>query len=110
MKTAVRSWASSSSARSLVSVAISTLLDASNDIVVVTATATITLPTAVGIRGKTYTIKNNGAGITVTLATTGGQTVDGAASGSVDIQMTQQYQCLTVVSDDANWLTLSRMS
>lgn len=42
----------------------------------------LTLPTAVGISGKWYRFANNGAGI-VTLLTTGGQTVNGFASGVI---------------------------
>ena len=42
----------------------------------------LTLPTAVGIAGKWYKFVNNGAGI-ITLLTTGGQTVNGFASGVI---------------------------
>ena len=43
---------------------------------------TATLPTAVGCAGRMYIVKNSGAG-TITLATTGGDTIDGAAPGTV---------------------------
>lgn len=63
----------------------------------------ITLPTAVGISGRTYTIKrlNSGANA-VTVATTGGQTIDGAST----VTLTTQWQTLRVVSDGANWLAI----
>jgi hypothetical protein len=63
----------------------------------------ITLPTAVGITGRAYTIKriNSGANA-VTVATTGGQTIDGAAT----VALSTQWQVLRVVSDGANWLSI----
>ena len=42
-------------------------------------TFTITLPTSVGVAGKIFEVKNSGAG-TITVATTAGQTIDGAAT------------------------------
>lgn len=59
----------------------------------------ITLPTAVGFTGQIFYIKNSGTG-TVTMLTTSSQTIDGAASGTV---LLYQYDCLTVMSDNANW-------
>lgn len=62
---------------------------------------TLTLPTAVSIAGRTYTLKKtDSSGNTVTLATTGGQTIDGAASAS----LSSQYQYMTVASDGSNWM------
>ena len=40
-------------------------------------TFNVTLPSAVGIQGKLYTIKNSDVGI-ITIITTSGQTIDGA--------------------------------
>lgn len=65
-----------------------------------TGTWTLTLPTAVGASGRFYFIKNSGAG-TITMAGTGGQTFDGAASPTVAAGAS-----LTVCSDGANWLVL----
>jgi len=39
-------------------------------------TFTINLPTAVGIKGKIYQIKNSGSGV-ITVDANGGQTIDG---------------------------------
>lgn len=61
---------------------------------------TITLPTAVGCVGYTFTIKNTAAS-TVTLATTSGQTIDGASTQSIT-----QYTALQVVSNNVNWLII----
>lgn len=95
--------------RPITSVATSTGLGATHDVVLVTATATITLPTAVGIAGKTYCVKSNADAITVTIATTSAQTVDGAASGADDLKLTQRYQSIDMISNGANWMILGRM-
>jgi hypothetical protein len=60
---------------------------------------TMTLPTAVGIAGQHFTIKKGTTSSTITVATTGSQQIDGAASYS----LTTAYQYVTVVSDGANW-------
>lgn len=61
-------------------------------------TWTATLPTAVGVTGKLYIVKNSGAGV-ITLACTGGQTIDGAATQTLAANVS-----LSVVSDGANWI------
>lgn len=63
-----------------------------------TTTMTLTLPTAVG-NNNMYTIKNNDATHSTTVATTSAQTIDGAAS----VVIATQYQSISVVSDGANW-------
>jgi hypothetical protein len=62
---------------------------------------TITLPTAVGKAGQTYTIKriNSGANA-VTVGTTTSQTID----GSTTYALSAQYKYVKVVSDGANWI------
>lgn len=66
-------------------------------------TFTATLPTASGIDGRVYVIKNSGAGI-ITIACTGGQTIDGAATQTLSLQ----YQAITVQSNGSNWIILSK--
>ncbi len=61
---------------------------------------TVTLPTAVGIPGRQYVVKNTGTLTTITIATTSSQTVDGAAPGT--ITTLTPYR---VMSDGANWIT-----
>jgi hypothetical protein len=61
-------------------------------------TLTATLPTAVGITGKTYTIKEIAAS-SGTVATTSSQTID----ASTTYALSAQYKYVTVVSDGANW-------
>ena len=61
-------------------------------------TFVITLPTAVGVAGKIFEVKNSGAG-TITVATTSSQTID----GDTTITLTEK-QNLSVQSDGANWI------
>lgn len=69
---------------------------------------TITLPTASGVTGRCYTVKNttptpaSSGACTVTVATTGGQTVDGLST----INVQNPRECLQFVSDGSNWVTI----
>ncbi len=63
-------------------------------------TFTLTLPTASGIAGRVYRLKNTGGG-TVTVATTGAETIDGAAS--VALGTNSHY---TLASTGSNWIVL----
>jgi len=65
-------------------------------------TFTITLPTAVGIKGRIFNIKNSGSGI-ITINTTSSQTIDGSSSGVLTLN---QYDSLTVQSNNSNWIIL----
>lgn len=65
-----------------------------------------TLPTAVGISGRTYVIHNSGSGVS-TILTTSSQTIDGQASGAITLA---QYQSITVHSDGANWIKTASVS
>ena len=69
---------------------------------VTSGTNTQTLPTAVGFAGKKYVIKNSGTG-TTTVATTSSQTIDGVTTLTLT-----QYQCVTVISNGANWVIAAR--
>lgn len=64
-------------------------------------TATTTLPTAVGIVGRVYVIKNSGTG-SVVIDTTASQTIDGQTTMLLGVQ----YESLTVMSNGANWLVI----
>lgn len=86
-----------------------TTLDSTYDYVPVTTGAsaiTITLPTAVGVTGRTYTIKkvDSGAG-NVIIATTSSQTIDGGTTYTLG----NQYTGITVVSNGTNWDICGRM-
>lgn len=84
---------------------------ASDDIIICSgATFAITLPTAVGVKGKQYTIIHNGANLTqsYSIATTGGQTVGGIVSGSYILYTNQET--LKIVSDDSNWVILEHFA
>ena len=72
-------------------------LPSTDYIYLVNATATVTLPTAVGNTSR-YDIKNIGSG-TATIATTSAQTID----GSTPITLPVQYTSLTIVSNGTDW-------
>jgi hypothetical protein len=66
---------------------------------------TITLPTAVG-RKKVYVIKKTDSSLSniITIATTGGQTIDGASTTTLNTL----NEDVTLMSDGANWQILNR--
>ena len=64
---------------------------------------TLTLPTAVGLNNQAC-IKKVDSGVgAVTIATTGGQTIDGSSS----YLLVNQWQYVTIQSDGANWLIVA---
>ncbi len=60
---------------------------------------TITLPTAVGIQGRIFTVKRVDASNNTTVNTTSAQTIDGSTS----VVLKVNYQSLSFISDNANW-------
>jgi hypothetical protein len=65
---------------------------------------TISLPSAVGIAGRMYTIKKvDSSPNPVTVAPQPDQTIDGAASYA----LSAQWKYVTVVSDGSNWLVIA---
>jgi hypothetical protein len=62
---------------------------------------TITLPSAVGIGGKTYNIKSRTTG-TIIINSTGGQLFDDDTSLTITVKNTS----LTIQSDDTNWILI----
>lgn len=64
-------------------------------------TFTVTLPTAVGVLGKIYVIKNTGTGV-ITVATTSSQNIDASTTYS----LSAQYKYVVVQSDNANWMII----
>lgn len=64
-------------------------------------TFTVTLPTAVGITGQIFEVKNSGAG-TITIATTSSQTIDGVTTKTISTQ----YNFYQVMSNGANWIVI----
>lgn len=64
---------------------------------------TVTLPTAVGIAGRQYTIKKiDSSGNAVTVDGAGSETIDGAAT----VALTTQWARTTIVSNGTNWLII----
>lgn len=82
-------------------------LDASHRIVICnngSTARTITLPTAVGIKGRTYTIKrDNTSSANVTIATTLSQTIDGETT----YILTDAKESVTFISDGSDWKKVS---
>lgn len=74
-----------------------TTLSVSDYVVLVNATATVTLPA--GTTGQPFIIKSIGVGIVVTINTTSSQTIDGVLT----LTITDQYVSVSVVFDGANW-------
>jgi hypothetical protein len=65
---------------------------------------TISLPSAVGIAGRIYTIKKvDSSPNAVTVAPRSGQTIDGATSYVLSVR----GQYVTIVSDGSNWLVIA---
>jgi hypothetical protein len=64
-----------------------------------TASVTCTLPDAVGNRGRSILVVNNGVAITITYAFINGQTLNGSSS----VTNTTQFQEDLITSDGANW-------
>lgn len=108
----LRIWRDNGAGWDLISAPMSTVLRAetadytitdTDGVVVVDATTgniLITLPIAVGRRGKIFTVKRiDGSGNTVTVQ--GAETIDDAAN-----QLLNQYDALMVVSDDTEWWIL----
>lgn len=62
-------------------------------------TFTVTLPTAVGIEGQYFIIKNRGTGV-ITVDGDGSETIDGAANKLLAVQ----NESITVISDGSNWI------
>jgi hypothetical protein len=61
-------------------------------------TFNLTLPTAVGMSGKIFVVKNSGTGV-ITLNTTSSQLIDGTTTKT----LSSQYSGYQLVSDNANW-------
>ena len=78
---------------------------ATASLVLVTTATTITLPTAVGVTGRIYTIKNNNVTSfnVIPLASTPVQTIDGAST----IPLSAAYKFITVQSDGINWYIIA---
>jgi hypothetical protein len=78
-------------------------LDATHSIIVCNNGAiskTITLPTALGIKGRIYTIKRSDTSTaSITIATTALQSID----GELNILLTRAKRSVSLISDGTNW-------
>lgn len=71
----------------------------SDHVILCTGTFTVTLPTAIGITGKTYLVKNVSTGV-ITVDGNGGQTLDGETTR----ELLNQNSWVEVMSDNTNWV------
>lgn len=76
------------------------LLEDDNVIEATSSSITLTLPTAVGIEAKQYTIKNTSNG-NINLDTNGSETIDGVLIATIIPD-----QSLTVISNGTNWIII----
>ena len=65
----------------------------------VSGTTTLTMPTAVGNTNR-YTVKNTGSAV-VTIDTTGGQTIDGSATYTINVPY-----AVDLISDNTQWFVV----
>lgn len=68
---------------------------------------TATLPTAVGVSGKTYAINNNDTTYALSLATTSAQTIGGRASANI-VLAPAVGDFIQIFSDGANWQIIGK--
>jgi len=64
-------------------------------------TFTVTLPTAVGIEGQYFIVKNSGTGV-ITIDGYNSETIDGQATKVMAVQ----YESYYLVSNNANWIVV----
>jgi len=106
----VRPWTSITFGTVCIQKSSSYTLTAADQVVLANSTSailTITLPTAIGINGRRYTVKDwKGTSATnnITVATTSSQTID----GSTTQVLSTNYQAIEVASDGANWSIISK--
>lgn len=88
------------------SVSTNTTLDTTHNVISVDASGgakTITLPTAVGISGRKYTIRKlDSSGNAVTIDGNGTETINGALTKV----LAAQYDVATIISNNANWVVV----
>lgn len=95
-------------ALSVVGLHLTTLVKSTNytllttdSVILASGAITLTLPTAVGVAGKVYTVKKTDTSTsTIVVNTTSNQTIDGEATTTLN----DPYESFDFVSDGANWL------
>lgn len=101
----IRPWTSLSFGTVCIQKAAAYTVGLSDHVVLVDSTAAtraITLPTAVGVNGRRYTVKDwkgKSATNAITVGTTSTQTIDGSATKVLNTN----YESVTFVSDGAGW-------
>ena len=63
---------------------------------------TVTLPTAIGVRGQMYNVKNSGTGV-ITLSAVASQTIDGILPQTLQLRSKDN---IALISNNTNWLVM----
>jgi len=77
-----------------------TILTTDNIIECTTNSFTVTLPTAAGIQGKQFIIKNSGPGI-ITIETDDSETIDTQSTQSIG-----SFSSISLISNGTNWIII----
>jgi hypothetical protein len=77
-----------------------------DDVILVSGNSTLTLETAVGCDGRQHTLFKTDSSNTMTIACTGAETLNGAAT----VTRTGLYDCVTVKSNGTNWVLVGSFS
>lgn len=77
--------------------------DSTVDVDTTSGAITITLESAASVSGRVHTIRKRAGSNSVTVATTSSQTINGVTTYTLN----DQYEYVTVVSDNANWIVVS---
>ena len=92
------------SRRSTTTITSDTTLTSGHDVVLVDSSSsnvTVTLPTAVGLNGKQFHIKNIDATNIVTVDGNGSETIDGALTHNLNL-----YSSINIISNGTEWLII----
>lgn len=107
--TAAPSWSNAYGALKNVAVTAAYAILTTDQVIFVSGGAfSVTLPTAVGVSGKTYDVIKTDTSLTniITIATTSSQTIRGAAS----VTLNTQNEVWRLVSDGSNWQVLDHQA
>jgi hypothetical protein len=72
-----------------------------DSIIFASNTITLTMPTAVGISGRTFTVKNKGVGM-ITLTGVNAETIDSYST----MTLSEPNTSIDIISDGSNWYIL----
>lgn len=95
------SWQNLDSSSEIITITSNYTVLTNDNTIISNGATTVTLPSAVNLKGKKYTIKNISTR-TLIVATTSGQMIDGSTTRSMN-----QYKSCTFQSNGSNWFIIS---